>query len=286
VASRPGQRPATTGVPYAKGSLGPGAGGQQPGAEAGVATTTTPTPATAIRFADLAPDAPAAGYDICTSPPGDLSWTGPVLGGAIAFAQVGRYVAMMPGSYDVRVVAPNSTDCSQPVATGLGLPALAANQHITYALVGYITPTGQDPSASLVAFVDETTAAGGQTALRFVNASPAAAALDFGIDRGGTFAPIAQDVLFGAADSTLVDGGIADSNGYLLSAPLVMATLDARQLGDMSSLVSAANVSLGGGTVNSIFAINGGTDNAAPQLLLCQDNTPMQGMLSACSIAQ
>jgi Domain of unknown function (DUF4397) len=270
---------------HAKG--GPDAGGAVAtggGDAGGMAAAPTPVPATAIRFADLAPDAPAAGYDICTSPPGDLTWTGPVLGGGIAFAQVGKYVAMATASNDIRVVAPGSTDCSNPVATGIGLPALSANQHITYALIGYITPTGQDPAASLVAFVDETTAAAGQAALRFVNASPAAAAVDFGIDQGGNFAPIAQDVLFGSAASTLVDGGIADTNGYLLSAPLVMATLDARPLGDMMSLVSAANVSLSGGTVNSIFAINGGTNNAAVQLLVCQDNTPTQGMRSACMI--
>jgi hypothetical protein len=254
--------------------------------DSGTVATTTPIPPTAIRFADLAPDAPAAGYSLCTSPPGDLTWTGPVAGGAIAFAQVGRYIAMAPGSIDVRVVAPTSTDCSSPVATGLGLPALATNQHITYALIGYITPTGQDPGASVVAFVDETTAAAGQTALRFVNASPAAAALDFGIDVGGNFAPLAQSVLFGSASSTVVDGGVADTNGYLLNAPLVMATLDARPLGDMTSLVSAPNVSMAGGTVNSIYAINGGTDNAMPQLLVCPDSTTMQGMLSACSIAQ
>jgi hypothetical protein len=241
-------------------------------------------PATAIRFADLAPDAPAAGYDICTSPPGDLTWSGPVLGGGIAFSQVGRYVAMAVGSYDVRVVAPGSTGCSNPVATGIGLPALAANQHVTYALVGAINPMGMDPTATVVAFVDDVTGAPGQATVRFVNATPAAPAVDFGVEQGGNFAPLAQSVMFGQADTLGQDGGLPDTNGYLLSAPLAMATIGARTLGATTDLVTATNVTLSAGSITTILAINGGSDGATPQLLLCQDGAATQGMLSACAV--
>jgi hypothetical protein len=312
-----------TGSSSSSSSSGGGTGAQSgngPGTDGGVEPAASNPAGSLVRFADWAPDSSATGYDICTAAPGGLSWTGPMMGNAVRFPQVGRYVSLPAGSYDVRVVPPTSTDCSNPVAEGIGLPSLPANGRITYALVGSINPRGSDPPAALVALGDDVTAPAGQAALRFVNASPAASSVDFGTgsDRGNNFADLADDVLFGQAasmapspgidaglapldaglpsfdsglnlslDAALSSTGIAgapDGNGYLLLPPAASAMLSAHAVGASTDLVTGSGAVWQAATVNTVALINGGGDGATPQLLLCRDDAAPQGMLSACSV--
>jgi hypothetical protein len=243
-------------------------------------------------------------------------WTGPLIGNAVRFPQVGRYVQLAAGSYDVRAVPPASTDCSTSIAEAIGLPPLPANGHLTFALIGAISPRGSDPPASLVAFSDDVTAPAGQAALRFINASPAATSVDFGTgsQRTGNYAALADDVLFGqTASASSVpppDGGLnplpldagfnfsldaalsgtsqpgaPDSDGYLFLAPTprVGIVLSARTVGASTDLATGSGATLRADTVSTVALINGGSDGATPQLLLCRDQA-VTGGLSSCSV--
>jgi hypothetical protein len=297
----------------ADGGAGAESGG--PGSEGGAGPAALPT-GSLVRFANWAPDSPSAGFDVCTAAPGGLTWTGPLLGNAVRFPQVGRYVQLAAGSYDVRAVPPASTDCSTSIAEAIGLPPLPANGHITFALVGAISPRGSDPPAALVAFTDDVTAPAGQAALRFINATPAATSVDFGTgsQRTGNYAALADDVLFGQAssassaapldaglnplpldggfnfslDAALSSGGLAgapDSNGYLFLAPTPRAgvVLSARAVGANTDLATGSGATLRAATVSTVAIVNGGSDGVTPQLLLCRDEAVANG-LSACSV--
>ncbi len=266
-----------------------GAGGLDAGRAGADAQAAAPnTPPTAIRFADWAPDAPAGGYDLCTANPGDLTWTGPLLGFGVTFPRVGRYVTLAPGSYDFRVVAAGSPDCSVSIVDAIGVPAIATNQHLTIALVGAVSPQGAQVPAQIVSFMDDVSPVAGQAQLRFINAAPAATVVDFGTGslRAGNFMPLASDVLFGqtAVGAGISDGGAPDTNGYLTVAPLMRAVLSAQAVGAMTDLTTASNVTMAAGSVDTITIVNGAGTSATPQMLLCRDNAPAEGTMSSCSV--
>ena len=278
------------GGPSAQPGADGGLGGPNNGMRAGGADAqANAAPATAIRFADWAPDAPAGGYDICSATPGDLTFTGPLLGSGIGFPQVGRYIAIAPGSYGFRVVAAGS-DCSTAVLYTVGVPSvdIATNQHFTIALVGTINPMGSDPPAQLAAFMDDVGPMRGQAKLRFINASPAATVVTFGTGSmaAGNFTPLASDVRFGTAASAtlLAEAGAPDSNGYLSLAPLMGGSLSAQPIPAMTDLATGSNVSVPAGAVDTIVLVNGGSDNVTPQMVLLQDDAPPQGMLSPSAV--
>ena len=96
----------------------------------------TPGPTARVRVAHLSPGAPAV--DFCLAPAGSGEYAGPVLAGAgaaggLSYSNVTKYLEVDAIQYDVRLVAPASTDC----ATSLGglpdftnLPALPADRPI------------------------------------------------------------------------------------------------------------------------------------------------------------
>jgi hypothetical protein len=240
-------------------------------------------PGALVRFANWAPDAPAAGFDVCLAPRGTQAWTGPVLGAGVAFPQVSEYVSVPPGGYDLSVVAPGS-GCMPAVVSSVGLPDLAANARTTFALLGDIRPVNRDPRAKLAAFLDDL-AAGPQAALRFINATPAASAVDFGTGSlgAGDFSPLALDVEYGLPSSALPEGGAADFNGYLPAAASAGVTLSAHAVAAGTDLATGLNATWGAGGLTTVALVNGANGGPAPQLVLCHDDAPPAGGLTSCA---
>jgi hypothetical protein len=299
-----GNAPFTTGGRVGVGARG---GGNAPSA-ANMSTSL-------LRLADWAPDAPGAGFDMCIRPVGGTGdWVGPLLGGGVAYPTVGSYVAVAPGTYDVTVLAPGRGACAAPVVATGTLPALATGSHATVALVGDLSPTGNDQAARIAAFLDDVVAPQAEAAVRFIDAMPGAQAVIFGTGSVAnlTFSQLTSSVPFGGASSTPGDGGTPDRNAYLpmqpasgvmLSAHLPAGDFDVSS-GSSTSLVDGGFVVqndpglLGGGATNLATGSNAswtagsvvtvallrGTSTGTAQMLLCQDTAPAQGALSVCTI--
>jgi hypothetical protein len=259
----------------------PGGGGGPDAGPAGSATTSL------IRFADWAPDAPATGFDICLQGGDTISWTGPVLREGVTFPNVSGYVSITPGSYALRVVAPGSPTCDAPVASVVGMPQLQAGSRATFAFVGDSAPVGNDPPGKVVAFPDDTTSGRGPTAVRFINATPAAAAVDFGTigAHSGGFAPLAVDVQFGQA-SSIAPGAATppDADGYLHLDATPGVTLGARQVGTGTAIATGSNASWTAGSILTVALVNGSSNGPPPQLVVCRDSSPAQGGFTPCSV--
>lgn len=289
----------------------------EPGAKSRDSGMSAPIPTDAstgfVRLAVWAPDAPAGGYDVCVMQHGgNGSWTGPLLGSGVAFPSVGRYVAVPPGNYDVGVVAPGSA-CASPVAAVTPLPAITANSRATVALVGDLTPNGNDQPAKVVVFADDVAGPRMQAAVRFIDALPGATAVIFGtgMEMNLTFSPLTGSVSFAGDSSSPADGGVVDSDGYLLLGAVSGVTLSAQvPPGDVAissststsfgdggflngggnptvltsgtNLASGTNASWASGSAVTVALVRG-TGGSAAQFVLCQDDAAPQGTLSACS---
>jgi hypothetical protein len=239
-----------------------------------------------VRFANWAPDATSPGLDICLQATGATSWSGPLLGGGgVPFPMVSRYLAIAPGTYALRVVPASSTCADLPVAAAVGLPAIALGTHATFALVGDLTPINLDPPPKVVAFVDDSAAPGGGAALRLINATPAAAALDFGTGAlaSGSFSPLALDVEFGRPSLSAAPGLAIDANGYLLVTPSAGVQLSAHEVGATADLATGSDATWAAGHATTVVVINGDAVGPPPQLLLCRDDAPAQGAFAACA---
>jgi hypothetical protein len=287
-----------------------GTGGNGPANATGGASA----PMSLLRLADWAPDAPASGFDVCILPRGarDAAWQGPLLGSGVAFPAVGRYVAVAPGTYDARVVA-TSASCASTFGSALQLPALAANARATVAVIGDLTPRGNDKQAEVLALADDTSGPPTQAAIRFVDATPSVSAVVFGTGtmHDLTFHALTSNVPFGSASSSPADGGLSDTDGYVLVAPSTGVTLSAHvgngevdlSSSTSSSLVDGGFVNGGGsnifgagndaatgtnaswtaGGAYTVALVGGAFGGSPPQLVLCADDAPAQGSLSACT---
>ena len=138
----------------------PDTGTVTPGDDSGTdaSDAATVTPQAYVRIAHWSPDAPAV--DVCFDTVG-AAWTGQVPqlaqivaagdagavgdGGAagVTFPQVTSYLIIPPGSYEVRLVAAGSTDCSTSLVD-LASVTLAANSYTTIAAVGEAAPVASD----------------------------------------------------------------------------------------------------------------------------------------------
>ncbi len=266
---------------------------------AGEATAVPPTQAF-VRIADWAPDAPGAGFDVCLAPTGTANWVGPLLaddldagtlgqGGAngIQFPWVTQYLGVPPGQYDLQLVTAGSTDCTAGVIpVTIGLPDLALGSHTTFAAIGDVRATGNDPSMKIAAFSDDSAGTSGSAAVRFINATPAAAAVNVGTgdERSDTFSEIFQAVEFGTAASLdVADGGTIDSNGYATLGPLFIE-FSAQAVGTTTDIATAAHVTIAAGGVFTMALINGENGGLPPQFLLCSDNGTPSGGQTPCQV--
>jgi hypothetical protein len=323
--SKTGFSPTSSDAGVVQAAAGDGAGGVAPGpgqaaggptAEGGnAAIPTSGAPTGFVRLAVWTPDAPAGGYDVCLMSQGNNSqWMGPLHGMGVTFPSVGRYVAVPPGMYNAGVM-PAGNGCGAPVNGIVGLPMIVANGRATVAIIGDITPMGNDQAAKVVTFADDVTGLASRAAVRFIDALPGATDVIFGTgsETNITFAALTGNVPFGGVSSSPADGGMADINGYLLLNPVVGATLSAHvptgevdissstsfgnggiiNNGGPPGIVSSANdlatgvsASWGSGSAVTIALVHANTGGALAQFLVCQDDAPPtgpSGALSACT---
>jgi Domain of unknown function (DUF4397) len=271
----------------------------------------TATPQAYIRIAQWSPDAPAV--DVCINQAaGD--WTGqtPQLaqivadadggalgdGGAtgITFPQVTSYLIIPPDTYEVRLVAAGSADCSTGLVD-LTSVTIAANTYTTIAAVGEQAPVGGDQALVLTPLSDEVTAPAGQIALRFVNASPSQSLTpaDLGTGSlagtGGPWAPVFTGVAFGQTGATSgSDAGAVDANGYVAMGQLSTATLSSHQsMSAQDATIALNDVSIAATSAATVALVNGvsnGLAASAVKLLQCADvdNSAGASLLTTCNI--
>jgi hypothetical protein len=247
-----------------------------------------------VRFAHLSPDAPAV--DVCVRPVGSSTWVGvtPTLRSlgataGLSFAQVTRYLALTPGQYQVRLVAPGSLTC---IAALGGLPdvtltSLPGGARITVAAAGRLAPPPGTPGLLLRTAVDgNTRPALGRIHLRFAHFSPGAPNVDAGILSGASFTPVFTNVAFG---NIAAPTGSEPVTGYLPTAPLAGATLQVRAAGTSTAVLTIPGVSLPAtvsrGTAVSLFAVGlvGGSGAQRLSALVCNDRVPAAGVLASCA---
>ncbi len=278
--------------------------------DAGVASDAgAPDGPALVRLAHLSPDLPPV--DLCLAPHGTTSFQGPLLGllahpdggggGGLSFAQVGAYLPVGAGTYDLRLVPANTSSClttstsdaagASLVAETTALPPFAADAHLTLLVVGELTPSGSDAPLAIRAIPDDAVLAGGAAVLRAVNAVPSLPAADFGLGSwSATWLPILTDVAFGAASATAgpLEGSV-DARGYLFLAPLLPQTASVRATtGATTDVAVVHDFGIDLGSIATLFAVGGKTGDSAhpPALLLCIDNQPAGGLLSDCSTLQ
>lgn len=201
----------------------------------------------------------------------------------VAYPQVTKYLELDAGQYTARLVAPNAADCGSSLA-GLpdyALPSLGAGAYATAAAIGLVGGSGAS-GFTVKPFVDEPTVPAAKAALRFVHASPGTPAVDIGVGSGASFAPLFRDVVFGDVGA----GAGVDANGFLVLDPVSSATVSARASGTTVDALSLPGVTLPAGAVASVFAIGQLTSTTRPLgALVCVDNAPPAGPLSACTAA-
>lgn len=304
-----GARDVLPGQPSQPSADGGGFSGEDGGLDAESDAT---SPTALVRFADWAPDAPAAGLDLCVKARGDTSatWTGPLLGTGVAFPKVGAYGKIGPGSYDARVVAAGDSSCASAAGAPITLPVLSANTHVTVALMGAISPMANDQPAEIVGFTDDLSAPQGRAAVRFIHALTGVMSVVFGTGKHGdfSFTALTGNVDFGTFAAALADGGAADANGYLTLSPRTPATLSVglpsgqsdistssstefvdggfvnnpgmnNLFGPGMDITTASNAAWPAGSVVTIALVNG-SGGGGPQLVQTHDDGAPQGTFS------
>jgi hypothetical protein len=220
------------------------------------------TPVARVRVAHLSPDTPAV--DVCVYPSGGSATT-PALGGAgLAYPLATAYLELMPGSYDIGVIAAGA-NCASPITT-LTNVAVEADKAYTIAAVGMSMPDIGDAPLTFETYVDTLTTTAGKTTLRFVHAASGVPAVDVGTGSSAMFSAVWTNTAF---------GDVGGPTAYVSVDPLVDATLSARATGSMMDALVLTGVSVPGDTVVTLFAI-GNQDNAPKPLevLACFDVAP------------
>jgi hypothetical protein len=242
-----------------------------------------------VRIAHLSPDLRAV--DVCLAPSGTTSFSPPVLAGlgvqdGLTYAAVTTYVDLPTGSYDVRVILANASGCSIPAIPDTQGVSVDDDETVSVLALGDYDTSGaaaHDPPLHLALFADETTAGTGSAALRFVHASPGTPAVDVGLGSGASFAKVFADVSFG----DIATNAPIDTLGYVTTSAPLTSAVSARLAGASSDALVVPSVTLTGGGVFSAFAIGGktGASDNPLQVLLCDDNAPANGLLTACTVA-
>lgn len=217
----------------------------------------------------LSPGAPAV--DFCVTPEGGAA-IGPVLKGlgktaGLAYPSATPYVALPPGTYSARIVAPNAADCSTALANLPDIPGIqvASDGIYTVAATGVLAPTGQQQPFEVKLYVDDHTVATGKDSLRFIHTSPGTPAVDVGVGSGANFTAVWTNVKYG-------DVGKVANMDYVSVDPLNNATLSARATGTTADALVLNGVTVPANQVVTVFAIGLLGDNTNPlKALACLD---------------
>ena len=272
----------------AAGAAGAAGSGRDGGSDAADATPDGSSDASAptanLRVAHLSPGAPAV--DFCIAVHGTTAFTGPLMAAngvpaGLSYANVTKYLVVSAAQFDVRIVAPGSTNC----ATSFGglpdvtnLPALPAGSSATIAAEGELNPgDGGGQPFGLKAYIDDATVTAGKAKLRFVHASSGTPAVDVGLGGGVLFTPVFTNVAFGNT--------AAATNGYVETDPIANAEISTRANGTTTDVLAVKGANLAAGTIASAFAIGKIGNTTSPlRVLLCADNGTPNGALTPCNV--
>lgn len=283
-------------------------------------------PPASIRVANWVPDLTAPAVDVCLSPRGWGQFQGPVLAGGniafvpeagppddatvqaffptgndagangVAFGRMSTYASIPPGPYDVRFVAANAPDCSQPIAPDLlNAGTFASATLTTVAIYGLQTAADPKTAVSTMAMIDDAVLTGtSKISVRFVNAlaqlpwpdgtTVAAPIVDFGTGQAldgsapSTFKPVFVGVPF---------GGVSDKNETQIATQPATASVDSHGYGSINPLSQSGFSAHRSGSLFDIaetdpmldkLTINGGTIVTAVLLpLACTNSDPDAG---------
>jgi hypothetical protein len=242
-----------------------------------------------VRIGHLSPDLRAV--DVCLAPTGTTDFSPPVLAGlgvqdGLTYAAVTTYVDLPVGSYDVRVILANASGCSIPAIPDTHGVSVDDQETVSVLALGDFDTSGaaaHDPALHLALFTDATSAPLGQAALRFIHASPGTPAVDVGLGSGASFTKVFADVSFGQ----VATNAPVDALGFVSTSAPVTSAVSARLAGASTDALVVPAVTLTDSGVFSAFAIGGktGASDNPLQVLLCQDNAPANGLLTACTVA-
>lgn len=272
----------------------------------GAVPEAAPFPYALVRFANWSPDAPSV--DVCTSPHGTGTFSGPFVAGLLAsegveggtltssgtpglpFPSVTSYAYMTPGSYDVRVVAAGASNCSVAVLQDITTPTFEAGAAWTVPLIGTASAGGSGSTRlTMTTFLDEVdTLTGGLLRARFINAAPSLsmAELDRGTSATYPATVIFPAVPFGQAGPQTESGAVVrgvDANGYAHIQTLVNTVLTVEAPGADASVVTVPVSTLTGIPVT--FVAVGGSSAAAPlSLIECLDSAGNGDALAECFV--
>ena len=240
----------------------------------GFQPATCPAGMACVRIADMIPDALA--YDVCLKK-GPLPPFGPLFagastsGGAIAYLEVSKLIAVAPDAYAIFVVK-QGTSCASTIATTTA--TLAAGE--TWEIVTY----GLSAAPKIAAFRNDVQATGKNITLRelsFVNTLPAPGTLDTGLWGGASLSLVFHA---GLAVATAATAGVnLDANGYNtvsladlgVSGPKAQASWGALVHGT-STQVHVGFVDLDESTTGTLFHAGIFGSTAHPPLFLqCND---------------
>jgi hypothetical protein len=230
--------PGTTGVSGTSATTGPSGGGDDTSAQSsgtngsggsGGSGGQGPVGSGKVRFAHLSPDGPL--LNGCIRPTGTPIGSLPVATfSSFAFPQVGAYVDVPPGNYDVDI-AWVGTDCAQPALVIASVFNINDGQARTVSVVGMRMPSGPEEPLQVVSMGDDLSAPPeGKARVRFVHAVPDVAGLDGGVlDQSGSVQiDIWEDVGFGDVGVPMLvsDAMTAEPSLQEMSSPAILAAFD------------------------------------------------------------
>jgi hypothetical protein len=242
-----------------------------------------------IRIAQLSPNKPP--IDVCLAVHGSNKFTGPILKPAgvaatgLAYSQVSKYLAVPGAQYDVRIVDGGATTCAQSLFDANNLPVLFGGGAFTIVGTGFIPPNPNNPTSfTVIVYTDNTTTNEDKALLRFIHDAPDVPPLNFGIGSGASFSELFADVSFLHVGGNMPVS--TDGNGYASINPTAPPiTYSVRQVGSATDALTVSSpLALPANSLTTVFAIGdlGGTPKPL-QMLVCSDNSPPIGPLTACT---
>jgi hypothetical protein len=232
----------------------------------------TPQPAQ-VRIAHLGADLLGSNgaVDLCLKPASAAVYDKRFFGGSgLTFPQLSSRTSLDAGTYSARIIPGGSSNCDASFG-GLGDVggiAFGEGGAYTLALLGLINGSGNTQIA-LKNFADDATApAPTQVALRYVQASAEAGAVDVGITSGGFFTPLASNLSY----PNTPNPPYALYNSAITSA--VFAMVSPSGSGNVILQAQSNAVTIPGGSVDTLWVIGrpNQTGDGRLSFLLCADN--------------
>lgn len=232
----------------------------------------TPEPAQ-VRIAHLGADllGSTGAVDLCLKPASAAVYNKPFVGGSgLTFPQLSSRTSLDAGTYSARIIPGGSANCDASFG-GLGDVggiSFGEGGAYTLALVGLLSGSGNTQIA-LNNYVDSVTApAATQVALRYVQASAEAGAVDVGLVSGGFFTALVSNLAYPSAPNP----AYSLYNSAITSA--VFAVASPVGSGNVILQAQSNGVSIPAGSVDSLWIIGrpNQTGDGRLSFLLCADN--------------